>query len=229
MCKADPFRYKMTKSLLSEVQMQQIETVVKMDTICGQGEMVHLSNDQDRIQVQGKLGKKYKFSEFFGNSEIRSEIPSEIRSKYSQGDILSSERSPRGNAFSGHPECHGYNSVWLVSRGHRAIIERFQVITRRQAEQARARQLQTQSQLETDISTVNEIRRPSWMRGPIQDNKDWKVICVAANNSFFHVFPFLKIGPFKSHWFHLQQPKSSIYNTVGRVSMDFAETFDPRF
>jgi hypothetical protein len=41
-----------------------------------------------------------------------------------------------------------------------------------------------ESQLETDVTTVNESRRPSWMRGPIQDNKDWKVICVAANNSF---------------------------------------------
>jgi len=49
---ADPFRYRMTSSLLSEVQMQQIETVVKMDTIGGQEEVVHLSNDQDRIQVQ---------------------------------------------------------------------------------------------------------------------------------------------------------------------------------
>ena len=57
------------------------------------------------------LGNEYKFSEFFGNSEIRSEIPSEIPSKYSQGDFFSSERSPRGYAFSGHPECHGYNSV----------------------------------------------------------------------------------------------------------------------
>ena len=48
-----------------------------------------------------------------------------------------------------------------VSRGRRAIIEKFQVITREQAEQARARQLRTQSQLETDISTVNESKRPS--------------------------------------------------------------------
>ena len=39
-----------------------------------------------------------------------------------------------------------------VSRGRRAIIEKFQVITREQAEQARARQLRTQSQLETEIS-----------------------------------------------------------------------------
>ena len=51
---ADPFRYRMTSSLLSEVQMQQIETVVKMVTIGGQEEVVHLLNDQDRIQVQGK-------------------------------------------------------------------------------------------------------------------------------------------------------------------------------
>ena len=29
--------------------------------------------------------------------------------------------------------------------------------------------------LKPTSSTVNEIRRPSWMRGPIQDNKDWKV------------------------------------------------------
>ena len=39
-----------------------------------------------------------------------------------------------------------------VSRGCRAIIEKFQVITREQAEQARARQLRTQYQLETEIS-----------------------------------------------------------------------------
>ena len=39
-----------------------------------------------------------------------------------------------------------------VSSARRAIIEKFQVITREQAEQARARQLRTQSQLETEIS-----------------------------------------------------------------------------
>ncbi len=49
-------------------------------------------------------GNKYKSSEIFGNSETRSETRSENRSQYTQGDILSSERSPRGNAFSGHSE-----------------------------------------------------------------------------------------------------------------------------
>ena len=53
------------------------------------------------------------------------------------------------------------NNYYCVSRGRRAIIEKFQVITREQAEQARARQLRTQSQLETDISAVNESKRPS--------------------------------------------------------------------
>ncbi len=53
---------------------------------------------------RGPTGNKYKSSEIFGNSETRSEIRSENRSQYTQGDIFSSERSPRGNAFSGHPE-----------------------------------------------------------------------------------------------------------------------------
>ncbi len=123
-------------------------------------------------------GTQYVFAVNSTNFLKFSEIPKFVPkfrpfflSKYSQGDILSSERSPRGNAFSGHPErpqCHGYNSVWRVSRGHRAIIERFQVITRGQAEQARARQLRTQSQLETDVTTVIK-----WIQAPVVNARSY--------------------------------------------------------
>ncbi len=67
-----------------------------------------LRQDIWKIDLPGerkrKLGKKYKSSEILGNSETRSQICTENRSRLREGDILSSERSPRGNAFSGHPE-----------------------------------------------------------------------------------------------------------------------------
>jgi hypothetical protein len=77
----------------------------------------------DRVQGHGSarkqfvIGNKYKSSEIFGIPKIVPKFVSEFRKLFPivpNGDILSSERSPRGNAFSGHPErpqCHGYNSV----------------------------------------------------------------------------------------------------------------------
>ena len=53
---ADPFRFKMTNSLLSSVQTQQPETVVTMETINRQEDVVHLTNDQGRIQ-EGESGQ----------------------------------------------------------------------------------------------------------------------------------------------------------------------------
>ncbi len=59
---------------------------------------------QSIVVERNIAGKKYKSSEILGNSETRSQICSENRSQLGEGDILSLERSPRGNAFSGHPE-----------------------------------------------------------------------------------------------------------------------------
>ena len=72
-----------------------------------------------------------------------------------------------------------------VSRGRRAIIEKFQVITREQAEQARALQLRTQFQLETEISPS---MNPSARRECVllyRTTQEWKVVCVTAKILIF--------------------------------------------